>query len=322
MLDNNAWISDQDSQLISLNKWQKTVNIIARIFNTPAGFIVQKTDAGYQIVIASNNEQNPYHPGDIIPINTNIFCREVIKTRNPLYVQNAHLDSMWDDNPELDDGFKSYLGVPIFWPDGTPFGTVCVLDFNTTDYNQDYIELIKQLKDVIEDDLGFVDNFSKIRQIAMLDDLTGIYNRRAFMILADQKLKLSNRLGLHAYMLFIDINDFKQVNDNFGHDIGDRVLSVMANNLKSTLLKDDVIGRLGGDEFVAAICLPSESSIERTFDKIRNMLQQSLKQNKLPSIGLSIGYTPVSKDNYDIANVLSLADKNMYQEKFLSKKSS
>ncbi len=315
MLDNNTWLLDQDTQLISLNKWQKTVDIIASIFETPAGFIVQKTEQGFQIVIASEGDKNPYKPGDTTSVNSNIFCREVVKSRHPLYVPNAKLDTMWDDNPEVEDGFNSYLGVPIMWPDGTPFGTVCVLDFTSTNYHQNYIELIKQLKDLIEDDLGFIDNFSKMRQIAMLDDLTGIYNRRAFMVLAEQKLKLSSRMGFHTYILFIDINDFKEINDNYGHDVGDLVLSTMANCLKTCLLEEDVIGRLGGDEFVATISLPNAVSITQKITDIKDSFQQTLQQKNLPMIGLSIGYTSVTEVTQDIASLLSLADENMYHEK-------
>jgi len=320
MLDNNTWLLDQDNQLISLNKWQKTVDIIARIFETPAGFIVQKTEKGFQIVIASEGEQNPYQPGDTTSVNSNIFCREVVKSRHPLYVPNAKLETMWDDNPEVEDGFNSYLGVPIMWPDGTPFGTVCVLDFTSTNYHQNYIELIKQLKDLIEDDLGFIDNFSKMRQIAMLDDLTGIYNRRAFMILADQKLKLASRMGFQTFILFIDINDFKEINDNYGHDMGDQVLSIMANCLKACLFEEDIIGRLGGDEFVATISLPETMSIEQKISNIKHSFLQALTQKSIPIIGLSIGYTSVTEDAHDIANLLSLADQNMYHEKIALKK--
>ncbi len=320
MLDNNTWLLDQDTQLISLNKWQKTVDIIARIFKTPAGFIVQKTDAGYQIVIASDHEANPYQPGDTIPINANIFCREVIRSKRPLYVADAKSDSTWDDNPELEDGFNSYLGVPILWPDGSPFGTVCVLDFSTSNYHQDYIELIEQLKDVIEDDLGFIDNFTKMRQIAMQDELTGIYNRRAFMILAEQKLKISKRMDAQCYVLFIDINDFKDINDNFGHHIGDNVLMAMADSFKECLVEEDIIGRLGGDEFVAALCLDARIKIEHKLLHIRTAFEQNLAAKALPSISLSIGYTLVAKDNYDIASLLSLADEHMYDEKNQAKK--
>ncbi|SFC31318.1 diguanylate cyclase (GGDEF) domain-containing protein [Pseudoalteromonas denitrificans DSM 6059] len=248
MLNTNECLLEQNEDFLSLHKWQKTVNLIARIFQAPAGYIVQfdKTK-GFQVLIASEQDENPYHPGASISADTNIFCKHVVLEQHTLYVKNASADHQWDDNPELiNDGFQSYLGLPIFKANGASFGTICVMDFQTTDYQADYIELFEHLRDVIEDDLVMLDNFCKMREMAMLDPLTNINNRRAFMLLGEQKLKLASRMNLLISVLFIDINEFKLLNDKYGHDIGDKVLKVLANTLMDSFREIDVIGRMGG----------------------------------------------------------------------------
>ena len=165
--DHNQWVLGQKHELLLLEKWQKNINVMSSLFHAPAGFIVQHTNKGYQVVIASQQESNPYGPGGVIPLDCNIFCRKIVQTRQKLYVQNAPLDPYWNDNPEVaEDGFRSYYGLPVNWPDETPFGTICVMDFKETDYQQDYLELMVELRNLIEDDLKLFEQYQTTTQLA------------------------------------------------------------------------------------------------------------------------------------------------------------
>ncbi|NEO84570.1 MAG: response regulator [Spirulina sp. SIO3F2] len=165
--NHNQWVLDQKHELLPLKKWQKTINVMSNLFQAPAGFIVQHTNKGYQVVIASQQDSNPYGPGGVIPLDCNIFCRMIVQTRQKLYVKNAKLDPYWDDNPEVaEDGFTSYYGLPVNWPDDTPFGTICVMDFKETDYQQDYLELMVELRNLIEDDLQLFEQYKTTAQLA------------------------------------------------------------------------------------------------------------------------------------------------------------
>ena len=165
--DRNIWVLDDDRHTIPLAKWQKTINVMANIFQAPAGFIVQHTNQGYQVVTASQQDSNPYSPGGVIPLNCNIFCRKIVQTREQLYVKNAKADPYWDDNPEVaQDGFMSYYGLPINWPDNNPFGTICVMDFKETDYQQDYLNLMEELRNLIEYDLQLFEQYQTTAKLA------------------------------------------------------------------------------------------------------------------------------------------------------------
>jgi len=317
MLNTYDWLLDQDEDILSLDKWQKTVNLITRIFQAPAGFIVQYDNAkGFKVIIASELDETPYSVGDTVSVDTNIFCKQVVLEQQSLYVKNALLDNKWHDNPEVtDDGFKSYLGLPILRPNGSSFGTMCVMDFKDTDYQVDFIEVFEHLRDVIEDDLVMVDNFCKMREMAMLDPLTQINNRRAFMLLGEQKLKLSSRMNILAGVLFIDINDFKRLNDNFGHDVGDQVLKVLAFTLKHEFREVDVIGRLGGDEFVVVLHIKYESDLTNMIINFKNAYAHNLNNQNLPKSSLSVGKIICNKKQCNLIELLEHADQNMYENK-------
>lgn len=308
---------EQNEDMLSLEKWQKAVNLITRIFDAPAGFIVQyDSQKSFKVIVARELDETPYEVGGSIAFNKNIFCKQVVISKRNLYVKNAVLDNQWDDNPEVrDDGFKSYLGLPILRPNGSSFGTICVMDFKETDYHTDYIGIFEHLRDVIEDDLVMIDNFSKMREMAMCDPLTQINNRRAFMLLGEQKLKLSSRMKTFAAVLFIDINDFKKLNDKYGHDIGDHVLKTLAVTLQGEFRETDVIGRLGGDEFVALLHINDESDLLKIIVNFTKAYAASLSKNDLPYSSLSIGKVLCTTRYCNLAELITQADQNMYQNK-------
>lgn len=311
------WLRTDPNSLISLTKWQKTVNLLASFFDAPASFIVQYREQGFQVTLTNEGPENPYEPGGIIEPEANIFCRRIVETGESLYVSNAPIDPCWDTNPEVhEDGFVSYLGVPIVWPDGTPFGTFCVMDYKETDYNETYIELIYQLKDILESDLALTGVYSEIRQLAMTDPLTKLYNRRGFQSLAEQRVALSKRLTAKLGLFYLDIDSFKQINDNHGHAVGDKVLETVADAMRHSLRHSDILARLGGDEFSAIVMLDDEEAdIKRIKQRFIQALQSDIKTNNLPMFSVSYGYSLIDLDNYDLKEVLHQADINMYQHK-------
>ncbi|MBO9489498.1 sensor domain-containing diguanylate cyclase [Endozoicomonas sp. G2_1] len=319
MLATDQFILEHPKDNVPLSKWQKTINLMAKLFSAPASFIVQYTSQGYQVIIANQQQENPYPAGTIIPSATNIFCKKVVEESQPLYVKRATELAEWQTNPEVaKDGFNSYLGMPIYWPSGEPFGTICVMDFEKTNYDDNYVELVEQFRSLVEDDLAILDNFSKMQQIAMLDPLTDIHNRRAFMMLAEQRISLAKRLDLTLGLLFIDADNFKQLNDEFGHDVGDKVLQSIADSIKANLRDSDIVGRIGGDEFVAIVQVKQASDLQTISDKIAQQHAKSNLGNGLPPNTVSIGCA-LAKAEQALPELISRADQAMYKQKALKK---
>ncbi|MDC3211596.1 sensor domain-containing diguanylate cyclase [Pseudoalteromonas distincta] len=316
MFETDKWaFSGVDGQ-ISLHKWQKTMDLITGLFSAPSGYIVQATSKGYRVVIRNNEGGSSFETNPILPPQTPLFCRHVAETNNILYVNDASNNDAWNTLPEVvEDGVESYLGLPIHWPEGEVFGTLCLKDTKITSYTDEYFELIEQLRDLIEDDLALVYSYEQMREIAMLDSLTDIYNRRALNLLAQQKLNLALRLGFDVCCLFIDINDFKKLNDTFGHEVGDKALIILADTLKTHLRDADIVGRLGGDEFVAVMQLSDKSKISYIMDKISSEYTNALLKEGVCDLSLSIGYSFTNKQKQPFEALLNDADHSMYKNK-------
>lgn len=313
-IDRERFLLDSPNDLISLDKWQQTVNLLAELFDAPAGFLVQCTQAGFQATISSQQESNPYPAGCLIKPDVNIFCRKIVESGEELYVSNAKSDPYWDTNPEVhNDGFNSYLGVPVFWPDGEPFGTFCVMDYEITDYSETYFKLIHQLKDILESDLTLIELYNQVQMMAMTDPLTEISNRRGFLSLAEQRIKLARRMEQTLALFFVDVDQFKTVNDNFGHSLGDRVLNNAAQSLKAQLGNSDICGRMGGDEFVAIQVIDKETDIYQAAKKLEKNINTK-RDKSLPEYSVTVGVTTVEAKE-SIESLLEKADQDMLKNK-------
>lgn len=316
MFKTDKWAFSGIDGQISLHKWQKTIDLITGLFSAPSGYIVQATSKGYRVVIRANEGGSHFETNPILPPQTPLFCKHVAENNNTLYVNNASNDAQWSSMPEvIEDDVESYLGLPIHWPEGEVFGTLCLKDSKKTSYTDEYFELIEQLRDLIEDDLALIYSFEQMREIAMLDPLTNIYNRRALTLLAQQKLNLALRLGFDVCCLFIDVNDFKKLNDTCGHEAGDKALIILANTLKAHLREADIVGRLGGDEFVAVMQISDKSKLSYIIDKITTEYSKALIKESVCDLSLSIGYSFTENQKQPFDALLNDADQAMYKNK-------
>ncbi len=314
-IETDRFLLDTPHDLISIEKWQKTINLLAKLFDAPAGFLVQYTTSGFQVTIASEQDSNPYPAGVVIEPDVNIFCRRIVETRKELYVSNASIDVCWDSNPEVrDDGFTSYLGVPVFWPSGEVFGTFCVMDYEETDYQETYLELIHHLKEILEADLSMLGLYEQMQKLAITDALSGINNRRGFLVLAEQRIKLAKRTNSQLGLLYLDVDDFKLINDEHGHSVGDFVLKHIAQVLQECVRESDVIGRMGGDEFVALVVIDDENDIDVIRSRVLGGFKRQSADRVLPHFSASIGGVKLELTS-DFESQLEAADKNMLLRK-------
>ena len=110
---------------------------------------------------------------------------------------------------------------------------------------------------------------SALRSLSLIDDLTGLYNRRGFSDLGEQYLKLAKRTARGVTMVYLDLDRFKTINDSLGHHVGDRALLKVADILKATFRRSDIIARLGGDEFGVLALEASRASSELLIQRLR-----------------------------------------------------
>src|SRR5712664_2511941 len=133
-----------------IRKWQEIVNLLAEIMHVPSASIMRVDPPHITVFVSSTSKGNPCEPG---ALDTGPYCETVMKTGQPLLVPDALENEAWKANPHVMLGMISYLGVPIGWPDGRIFGTICVRDNKRNEYSEAYLKLLLQFRDMLQADL-------------------------------------------------------------------------------------------------------------------------------------------------------------------------
>jgi PAS domain S-box-containing protein len=142
----------------TLKKWQELADLLTGLFNIPVALIMKTEKEFMEVFITSNSKNNPYHVGDKEKW-YGLYCETVIKTKKKLLIPNATIDKNWDKNPDIKLGMIAYLGFPINFPDGQPFGTICVLDDKEHHFTKQHENLLLQFKNILELDLILLQSF-------------------------------------------------------------------------------------------------------------------------------------------------------------------
>ena len=139
-----------------LSKWQMIVDTMAKIIGVPASVIMKVDPPHIEVLVKSNTEGNPYKSGERYDLTPDLYCQWVMKHNSRLLVPNALKDPQWDHNPEIKSGMISYMGLPLRWPDGEMFGTVCVVDSKENRYSDTYQDMMSQFRDMAESHLALL----------------------------------------------------------------------------------------------------------------------------------------------------------------------
>jgi diguanylate cyclase (GGDEF)-like protein len=185
------------------------------------------------------------------------------------------------------------------------------------DYSERDLEIIIRLSSFYAVALHRKQIEDEFRKMSLHDDLTGIYNRRGFLVLAQQQLKLAKRSKRGLLLVVADLDGLKKINDTFGHEEGDMALKDAAYILKDTFRESDIIGRIGGDEF-AIVMLEDKKAGEETLNA---RLQEGLntwnaKRIRRYKISISIGISRCEPESSCLLDkLISEADTLMYEQK-------
>ncbi len=176
------------------------------------------------------------------------FCGHAILADGALVVPDARLDPRFFDNPLVtgEPQVRFYAGFPLHSFNGSKLGTLCIIDPQPRAFSNEDLGLLADLAAMVEQEISTY-------QISTLDELTQLHNRRGFMALAQHALNMAARKATPCTLVFLDLDQFKAVNDNFGHAEGDRALTTFAEHMRGSFRDADVLGRLGGDEFVVLL---------------------------------------------------------------------
>lgn len=226
-------------------------------------------------------------------------------------------------------GITSYLSTPVHLADGSLYGTLCAASSDTHTLSLRGKQVLQLFAGLIARSIEKDHLVNQLRDAnaALLahsytDPLTGLPNRRAIFDKLATLFSLSRHLDTHIIIAFIDLDNFKKINDQLGHESGDQFLIQIGHRLVDGCDKDDVVGRLGGDEFL--IACPggprNQTATERLSSLKQNLHKCLTGEYKLGSVrifypGASIGVVEINPEKTDADSALRIADQAMYRDK-------
>ena len=240
------------------------------------------------------------------------FCGHTILGDGAFVIPDALQDERFCDNPMVagPPHVRFYAGCPLRGPGGRKLGTLCIIDSKPRAFSDEDVEMLVDLALMVERE------FSAI-EWATVDELTGLSNRRGFMMLAQHSLQLCTRQNIPAALVFIDLDHLKQVNDQLGHAEGDWVLVTFAQHLMKAFRSSDVVARLGGDEFLVLLTNHSEAAAESAMARLQQALDAT-NEAEARGYDISFSYGLVEFDpkrHHTIGALISEGDSLMYKTK-------
>jgi diguanylate cyclase (GGDEF)-like protein len=292
-------------------RFDRLTRLARRLFDVPIA-LVSLVDSNRQWFKSCQGLTLTETPRDVS------FCAHAILSDQILMIPDAGSDERFQDNPLVtgEPKIRFYAGCPLKVGNGSNVGTLCLLDTRPRVLDAEERGLLRDLASMAEQEIAAL-------QLASIDDLTQLSNRRGFEALAEHALSMCKRMGTPASLLFFDLDQFKRINDTFGHAEGDRALVAFAQVLRRVLREMDVIGRLGGDEFVALLLGSNAAAGDAVIERLQKALTAvNVELQGRYEINYSVGrieYDPARHDT--IKRLLADADGAMYARKQTSRRS-
>jgi len=240
------------------------------------------------------------------------FCGHAILGDITFYIEDTTQDERFADNPLVTGApfIRFYAGYPLSAPNGEKIGTLCIIDTVPRTLGEEDFLALKDLAVMVEQE------FSAL-QMATMDELTNLSNRRGFKLLAEHSINLAKRHNVALCLSFFDLNDFKPINDVYGHLEGDRALTIFSQQLRESFRESDVCARLGGDEFAILFIHTNSTIVENLIERFAQDLKARVMQEGLPyEISFSYGIAEYDGSHHDsIEALIHSADGKMYLHK-------
>jgi len=234
------------------------------------------------------------------------FSTEAIKQDGILVVQDATRDPRFSTFAR-ESGIKFYAGCPIRTHRDYAIGTLCIADTTPRNFTPEDHACLQDLASMIEEEIN-------VQSIANIDDLTSLFNRRGFLGIGQHTISICKRMRRPATMMFFDLDGFKQVNDQYGHAEGDKVLKNVGTLLLSVFRNSDVVARMGGDEFCVLLTGTDTAHVDRPLENLASSLE--IQNTVTPyDIGYSVGVVEYDDRHESIGKLMEEADSQMYQQK-------
>ncbi|MFB9951471.1 diguanylate cyclase domain-containing protein [Rhizobium puerariae] len=247
-------------------------------------------------------------------------CGTAAWRRSPVLVRDVLADPLWDDYRELARmfGFRSCWSTPILGPDGRVLGTFGLYSDSPREPTDLELELMAMATDIAGIAIERARNEQRIQHMAHHDPLTGLPNRALFWTQFSRSLHQARREGRKITVAYVDLDNFKQINDTLGHAAGDEVLKALSSRMANCIRASDLLVRLGGDEFAIVFSNPNqdELGVLRRLQDVRTAISRPIVvEGRSVAATCSMGVAFFPQDGDTPEALLARADRAMYEAK-------
>ena len=238
------------------------------------------------------------------------FCSEIVDTGCDLIISDVMAHSVYAKNPlVLSGAVRAYAGVPLI-DDDAVIGSLSIFDDRVRIFSNDDLALMRHLSQLATTVLT-------LRRMARTDALTGLPNRVVFFDRVERALARADRNGAMVCVMYFDVDNFKSINDNYGHDAGDQVLVEIGRRVHSILRLADTLARIAGDEFVI---LYEDLNDVASAHHLATRLLESIKEPWLVdgealTVSVSVGVAVTESGRTSYRELLKHADAALYEAK-------
>ncbi|MCJ7420301.1 sensor domain-containing diguanylate cyclase [Sphingomicrobium astaxanthinifaciens] len=314
----NKLKTDEQGRIRALNRLQILDTSVEKPFENIVSLVKQTLNVPISAVSLVDTDRQWFKASCGLPTSETArdisFCTHTIQNEVPFIVEDAAQHPFMAESPLVtsEPNIRSYAGIPLKMSDGYNVGALCAIDTKPREFTKAEIAILENFARIVVDEL-------ELREIASIDTLTGSLSRRAWTKAAEAELSRISRYHRDCAILILDIDHFKSVNDEFGHDVGDEVLARFVTVASAQLRETDVMGRIGGEEF--AILLP-ETNLEASV-ALGNRICDALRATTMSCLNGRACTVSVGAAKLDAAiglkRAMRYADEALYDAKSLGR---
>ncbi len=281
-------------------------------------------DRGVQHVLFARNSQSMEIPEGLSVPWGDTLCKRALEEGR---AYTPDVAGCWGDSDAARAlGIQTYLSQPIRVLDGSVYGTLCAASGSKVAVQPEVLRVVGLFARLVAHQIDSERELKRLKSLAddltlhaQTDPLTGVANRRGLMDRLERMLDRARREQGTVMVAFVDLDGFKRINDQHGHEAGDRFLCQMAKKLSDSIRANDLIGRYGGDEFVIVTGAGDAGAFSRRIEEATTGRFFAC-QTVIEYAGASVGVAVASPDECDAHTLLSRADGAMYACKQARKK--
>jgi diguanylate cyclase (GGDEF)-like protein len=274
-------------------------------------------DSGDYIELTGYPEEATWGLGSVLPVVGSGPGSVVLNNRSVVQRDLLHNHRFIEDMRLLEEGIRSYVLLPLN-ARGRSIGVLALGSQQSGTYDDATLALLQPLADSVALAFENVRLFQKTRELSITDEVTPLYNFRFFHQILDRELKLVDRYKSVLSLIFVDLDRFKPINDQYGHLRGSRVLREVGFLLRAAVRETDYPARYGGDEFVIILPQTDNEAAHSLASKLRRLIEEHtfLQEEGINArIGASLGVATYPLEIRTKEGLIRLADERMYQDK-------